>query len=251
MYRVSAICLFCLTVIAAGAFAQELSTEGVECLPNEANQLITAKVDPEVRGSDEVRLYFRRLNPTGAYYWVEMNPSGDGSYWAAFPKPETRAQRELSDDWWEILESRDWMADRDREWLEDYFDSQEHELAEYYIAAVDIEGQELAKTATALVEVKDRDDCRVPLDPYQVGQTRNLTVGETTEAQQGQEVYHWLCDGIVSRVNYESILREDEYCRACVVAAWLPVVPAGAALIAGTTIEKREPQRASEVQPGN
>ncbi|MDH3254986.1 MAG: hypothetical protein OEM62_08355 [Acidobacteriota bacterium] len=251
MYRTTAICTVWLALLSAPAWSQELTTDGVSCLPNEANAAITAAIAPEISGSDEMRLYFRRLNPTGAFYWVEMNPTGAGSYWTVFPRPETREQRELTDEWWEILQSRDWMKGHDRQWLSDYFETQVHELAEYYVSTVDVNGRELARTPTLLVEVKDRDECRLGLDPFQVGQTRNLTVGEMTQAQHGHEVFHWLCDGIVSRVSFEGILREDEFCRACVVAGWLPVVPAGAALIAGTTIEKREPRRASEVQPGN
>jgi hypothetical protein len=249
MNRTCALTALFFVVTTGVAGAQEVSTPGVPCLPNEANQLVISLVQPEVRGSDEVRLYFRRLNPTGAFYWTTMNPSGDGAYWAVFPKPEEREQQDLTDEWWEILEGRDWMEGHDRQWLEDYFDEQQFELSEYYIAVVDISGAEVARTPTSLVEVRDPDDCAAGLNPFEVGQARNLAIGETTELQQGREVYHWLCDGIVSRVDFEGILREDEYCRACVVAAWLPVVPAGAALIAGSVVVPREPPRASEVQP--
>jgi hypothetical protein len=235
--------------LAGGAWAQTVSVGNLECLPNEWNALLTAGVDPDIEVSDQVRLYFRRLNPTGAYYWVELSASGNGDHWIVFPKPEDRRQHELTDEWWELLQNRDWMEGRDREWLEDWLDSQDHEATEYFVAVVDSSGAETARSKTSLVPVRDRDECRVGLDPFQAGQADNLTIGETTELQHGHEVYHWLCDGIVTRVDFEGILRADEICRACVIAAWLPVVPAGAALIAGTTIEKREPRSISQVEP--
>lgn len=236
-------------IVAAPALAQTIEVGDLDCLPNEFNSSISASVQPEVGGSDQVRLHFRRLNPTGAYYWVTMNPAGEGRYWTVFPKPEQREQQRLTDEWWQILEKRDWMAGRDREWLDNWLEQQQFEAAEYFVSVVDVAGRELARSKASLVEVRDRNDCRVSLDAFEQGQARNLTVGEKTEAQRGHELYHWLCDGVVSRVDFEGVLREDEICRACVVAAWLPVVPAGAALIAGTTIEKREPRRVSEVQP--
>ena len=236
-------------VVAGSAWAQTVSVASLECLPNEWNTVLTASVAPDVRASDQVRLYFRRLNPTGAFYWVELNAVGGGSHWIVFPKPEDRRQQQLTDEWWEILQGRDWMEGKDRDWLEDWLDGQDHEATEYHVAVTDSSGTETARSETMLAPVRDRDDCRMGLDPFQAGQADNLTIGETTEPQYGHEVFHWLCDGVVSRVDSEGILRGDEICRACVVATWLPVVPAGAALIAGTTIEKREPREISRVQP--
>ncbi len=148
--------MFGFALLTSSVWAQELTTGAIECLPNEANQVLTVSVDPEVRASDEIRLYFRRLNPTDAYYWVRMNPAGAGSYWITFPKPETRDQRKLTDEWWELLQGRDWMEGRDREWLEDWLENQDHEAAEYFIAVVDSSGEETARTATMLVPVRDR-----------------------------------------------------------------------------------------------
>ena len=249
MYRKTVLLVTLGAILGGVVWAQSIDVGDLECLPNEWNALLTANVDPDVQASDQVRLYFRRLNPTGAYYWIELNASGAGDHWIVFPKPEDRRQQQLTDEWWEILEDRDWMEGHDREWLEDYLDELDHEAAEYFVAVVDSAGEEISRSETMLVPVRDRDDCRVGLDPYQAGQADNLTIGETTELQHGYEVYHWLCDGIVTRVDFEGIMRGDEICRACVVATWLPVVPSGAALIAGTTIEKREPRRVSDPLP--
>ncbi|MFQ5525875.1 MAG: hypothetical protein ACE5GX_06390 [Thermoanaerobaculia bacterium] len=246
--------LFCLgfalsAVLATSAAAHEITATSVACLPNEVNTALIASVDPEIDGSEQMRLYFRRLNQTGAFYWVGMNSKGDGKYWTVFPKPEDREQQELSDEWYEILKDRDWMEGHDRDWLEDWLEEQTHEAAEYYLAVTDVQGHELSRTKTLLTRVLDRGECSGALDAFETGQSRNLTVGETTEIQAGREVFHWLCDGIVSRVDADGVLRGDEVCRACVVAGWLPIATAAGAIVAGTTIETREPRRASDIQP--
>lgn len=233
----------------ASASAQEITTAPLECLPNESTIGFSAQVAPEIDGSEQVRLYFRRLNRTGAFYWVQMNPKGDGDYWVVFPKPEERNQQELTDEWWEILQDRDWAKDHDREWLEDWLEDQEHEAAEFYVAVADVTGAEVSRSETLLVEILNYEDCRFALDPFEVGQSQNLVVGETTDFQRGKEIFHWLCDGVVSRIDPVGVLRPDETCRSCVVAGWLPIASTAGALVAGTTIEKREPRRASDTQP--
>lgn len=248
--KMGAVYLALAAVSVAGLEAAErIGAQELECLPNESTIAFTAQVAPEVDASKQVRLYFRRLNPTGAFYWVKMNALGDGNYWTVFPKPEEREQQELTEEWWELLQERDWARGRDREWLQDWLESQEHEAAEYYAAIVDVSGTQISRTKTQLVEVRDYDDCRFGLEPIEFGQSQNLVVGETTDLQRGKEVFHWLCDGIVSRVDPVGVLRADETCRSCVVAGWLPIASTAGALVAGTTIEKREPPRASATQP--
>lgn len=234
---------------ASAAEAQSVSAEPVACLPREANAIVTATVRPEIKRSQAVRLHFRRLNPAGGYYWVEMLPAGGGAYTALLPKPEDQDQQGLTDEWWEILERRDWMRveNRDRDWLADFFENQEHEAAEYYVSVVDAEGNEIARDETRLTEVQDRDDCVVGLTRHEFGLSQSLVVGETLESQRDREVFHWLCDGIVSRVDSGNVLRPDALCRACVVAGFFPPVAAGA-IVAGTAIQKREPRSVSPVQ---
>ncbi len=74
-------------------------------------------------------------------------------------------------------------------------------------------------------------------------------MGETLESQQDEVVFHWLCDGIVSRVDFEEVLRPDKVCRSCVVAGLFPAATAAGAAVAATAIEKREPRRASRIRP--
>ncbi len=228
-------CLILLVAaLPASAAPPEVTVDPPDCLPIEHNGAITATVDPEVAGSS-VRLYFRRLNPVGAFYYDEMFASGSGGYWTVFPKPEDRKQHLLTDDWWEVLKDRDWMEGHDREWLEEWLEAQEQEATEYYVAVYDPAGKLLGRTETKLVEVWPADRCYEPLDPIQAGWAENLTVGETTDVQARRCLFHWLCDGVVTRISWEGILRPDECCRACVVAGFLPQAAGG--LVAASIIE--------------
>ncbi len=222
-----------LTLLApAAVLAQGPTIEvgDLECLPNEENAVIEASVSPDLGGTT-VRLYFRRLNPEGTFYYDHFFARGNGRYWTVFPKPEDRKQIELDDEWWEELQDRDWMAEHDREWLEELLEDREHELAEYYVAVHDGNGERIARSEIRLVEVRDTDDCEDDLDQLERGWSQNLTVGETIQDQYGEQVFHWLCDGIVTRIDWNDVIRADEFCRACVVALlpdWL--LPAGGAL---------------------
>ena len=245
--------------LAAGAFAQSptVRTADVSCLPNQLNAPLTATVSPEVPGSS-VRLYFRRLHPEGTfYYYIPFHPAGGGNYWTVFPKPEDRDQEQLTDEWWEVLEDRDWMQGRGRQWLENWMSSIENEAGEYYVSVHDATGIQLARSPIQLVEVWDPEDCQVPLTAQQKGWSENLTVGETASVQQGKEVFHWLCDGIVTRIDPDYVYRADGYCRACVVAFipfWVKPVAgvAAGAVIAAAIFDGDgggEPPPASPSQP--
>lgn len=237
--------LLSLAAVPAFAAPPEVAVDAPDCLPLEYNRAVTASVAPEVAGSN-VRLYFRRLNPVGAFYYDQMFASGDGGYWSVFPKPEDRKQHLLTDEWWEVLKDRDWMEGRDREWLDEWLEEREQEAAEYYVAVYDADGELLARTPTALVEVWPPDRCGDPLTPMEAGWAKNLTVGETTDVQEGRCLFHWLCDGIVTRISFEGILRADDCCRACVVAALVPQAAGG--VVAAALIEHEETP-ASPEQP--
>ena len=73
------------------------------------------------------------------------------------------------------------------------------------------------------------------------GVADNLTVGETVAQQQGKGVLGFLCDGIVTRINYQGIRRSDEVCRACVVAWWRLPTALAAVPITGILIIDDEP----------
>ena len=225
--------LLLLSLVALPAFAQapEVTVEAPDCLPLEYNRVLKASVSPDTAATS-MRLYFRRLNPVGAFYYDQMFPTGDGGYWTVFPKPEDRKQHLLTDDWWEVLRDRDWMEDRDREWLESWLEERQQEAAEYYVAVYSATGELLGRSPTALVDVWPPDRCWEELTPEQAGWAENLTVGETTEVQARRCLFHWLCEGIVTRIGWEGVLRPDECCRACVVAGFLPPAAAGGAVAA-------------------
>ena len=224
-----------------------ITLRDLSCLPKEHNAPLQLSVSEEAGGSS-VWLYFRRLNTVGAFYFVQAWAAGDGEYWTVFPKPEDREQQGLTEDWWEVLEDRDWMKGHDREWLEDWLIDQSNEAAEYYVAVKDNSGRITARSELQLVSVRDQDECIPDLTPPEHGWAQNLTVAEAASIQAGKQVFHWLCDGIVTRMGSDGILRGDEYCRACVVAAFLPI-GAAAGVVAGGIIEHDPPIPQSPVRP--
>ena len=131
------------------------------------------------------------------------------------------------------------MEGHDRQWLEEWLEERDQEAAEYYLAVYDAGGELLGRTPTSLVEVWPPDRCAETLSPVQIGWAENLTVGETTDVQARHCLFHWLCDGLVTRISYERILRPDECCRACVVAWFLPEAAAGIVL-PGIVVQRRE-----------
>lgn len=216
-------------LVSAAGHAQSVTVEELPCLPGEGNRAVHASVG-EMPAGGSVRLFFRRLHPLGAFYYNRMKPAASGAYWSVFPKPEIRRQHLLTDDWWQVLETRDWIVleGRDRQWLESWLEEREQEAAEYYAAIYDARGGLVARSDTRLVEVLEPDECEVELTALETGWARNLTVGETTELQNGKPLFHWLCEGVVTRRSATGILQPDGYCRACVVASvdstWRPVV---------------------------
>ncbi|MDH3403114.1 MAG: hypothetical protein OES32_13870 [Acidobacteriota bacterium] len=224
--------------------------EQLACLPLEDNGAVEARVEG-VAGGDEVRLYYRRLNPVGAFYYGAMDPSAPNQFWSTFPRPEDREQHELTEEWWEVLRTRDWVEaqgfDFDR--LRDYLESQNQEAAEYYVAVYDAAGKFRGRSPTLLTEVRE-NDCRQDLTPQERGWADNLTVGETSVAQANKEVFHWLCDGIVTRIDTADVLHPDEFCRSCVVGfGFVPPLAAVAAGVVSGAIIEHPPSEASPRQP--
>lgn len=168
----------CTLAVAAQAQTPAITVDKAECMPAEANGVINATIQPEIGGAAP-RLYFR-WDQHGAMYYVDLFATGGGKYWGIPAKPESRTAE-----------------------------------IEYYVAVVDPAGKTLGKSENLLSPV--RDDCVVDLTPKQIGVANNLTVGETVPAQQGRRVLGFLCDGVVTRVSYEGIMRPDEICRGCVV----------------------------------
>jgi hypothetical protein len=280
-------------VAAAGPAAAQTSsiTLGqLACLPQSGNGVLNATVSPEVAGTT-ARLYFRRLNTTVEdFYYVEMEPSAGGGYWAAFPVPtDDKAEKKKLEnyqyegkniqnngkpwaEWWRAKdgstgrnpngdldnaeiqkrasigknEPRTWLTSMDDAALQAFLDRQTAEPAEYLVALVDGNGRVVARSEMRLVEVKK--DCRVTLTPQQEGYAKNLTIGETAGWQKEEEVFHWECTGVVSRIDSANVLRADDKCRACVIA-WWPPAAAAAGVIAIVGITDDDPIDVSPSQP--
>lgn len=267
----------------AAALAQSpvVSVDPVACLPVAEHAVVTARVAGEPGGST-VRLHFRRLHQeVEDFYYVEMEPRGGGQYWAALPKPadEDLDEKRLDDAdrdeerdnawaaWWRAKEAsdhrdpnsdlneeiiaerasrgkrvdRDWMAELSLAELEELLEELENEPTELFATVVDATGRELARSPMTSTLV--REDCRVSLTAEERGRASNLVIGETAPWQAGKKVFHWLCDGIVSRIDPSDVLRSDEICRACVVALVRPetLLPASAAVIGITVLEPVSP----------
>ena len=182
-----------------------VTVQKAECFPVADNGVINANVRPEVGGAT-ARLYFRWTEtaqsasdrPHGDMYYVDMVPAGGGSYWGIPAKPEPRNDR-----------------------------------VEYYVAVVDPTGKVLGQSERQASPV--RDDCEVKLSPKQIGYANNLVVGETVAAQEGHRVLGFLCDGVVTRINADGIMRPDEICRGCVIPWWTKEEYVGSALLVPTS----------------
>lgn len=274
--------LLTAAALAVPAAAQpRVSVDPVRCLPVEEHAVVTARVTGEPPGST-VRLYFRRLHQeVEDFYYVEMAPRAAGQYWAALPKPADEELDEKSfedadeDDerdnpwaaWWlakersedrdpnddlneRIIEerategkerSRDWMLALTLDDLQQWLEELENESADLYATVVDPAGRELARSP--MIAALVREDCRVSLTAEERGRASNLVIGETANWQAGKLVFHWLCDGIVTRIDPRGVMRPDDVCRACVVALGRPelLLPASAAVIGITVLEPVSP----------
>lgn len=272
----------------------EVEVEELACLPVADNGVVRARVIDPIPDTEVRLYFRRLHHLVEDAYWIEMEPVGGGEYWATFPQPAdeelerfTLEARRVETDqqrdhpfaaWWLVKDTstdrdpnddldddvirerasqgrtleRDWMRSMSLEEVQDWLDEQRYEPAEYLVTVVDAQGRTLARSPLRAVSVTD--DCPVDLTPQEEGFRNNLVIGETALWQQGEEPFHWLCDGIVSRVGVEDVLRADGVCRACVVAWWqrnellIPSLAAGGIVI-GDIIEGDDQPPVSPSQP--
>lgn len=152
-------------------------------------------------------------------------------------------------------EVRDWMLGQDDRSLEDWLEGQVNEPVEYYATLVDSYGNEApgTRSPTLVAPVVDAADCPGPRprNEREQGAALNLTIGETSPWQDGEEPFHWACHGVVTRVDSEGVLRADQKCRACVIGFFPARAAAPAAVIAGAgVIVTSEPPNPSPTAPG-
>jgi hypothetical protein len=271
-----------LTLLASPVAAQQVTPGDLPCVPTGANAAVTARVDPPPSAENSVRLYFRRLNlEVEDFYFVAMKPSGAGNFWGVLPRAESSAigKKQLKNAasdawaaWWRAkeastdrdpngdldagvireraavgkLEKRDWMARRSDADFESWLDQQKLEPTEWYVAVVDPQGRELARSEMRLASVNG--DCRTALTDQQQGAADNLVVGHTAAWQNGQKVFHWQCDGVVTRIDPQGVEHADAACRACVVG-WWPHAVAGTVGALGVIAIVDEAPRHPEISP--
>jgi hypothetical protein len=228
----------------------------VQCVPAGANAVVQATVTNNQPDTSTRLFFRRMNDVVEDLYYVDMYPEGGGRYWGIMPKAEKRKldrheierrrdegstnspeaiwwrQKEASDDRNpnkdldpdEIrerasvgkTEQRDWMNTLTDQEFEQWLDTLEYEPVEYFAAVFGPTGEVIAKSPMLIGEVRSESDCDVVLTPAQLGESQNLVVGETADWQRGKPVYHWLCDGVVARVDPDGIKRPDETCRTCV-----------------------------------
>jgi hypothetical protein len=149
------------------------------------------------------------------------------------------------------LRQRHWMDDMSNEALQRFLDEQKYEPSEYYAAVYDAYGNLVALTDVKVTEVKNKCE-ENQLTANEQGLSENLVVGETAPWQVGEEVFHWKCEGVVTRIDSAGIFRGDDVCRACVIAWWKKkafLIPASAATSGVAVVESNEPRRASPSRP--
>jgi len=228
-----------------------VTADQLSCLPLAHNAVVWARVD-NIAPETTVRLYFRRLHDmVEDFYFVKMTPVGQGRYWGVLPKPEDRQldKHELENAvndrwaaWWrakELADDRDPNDDLDqdvirqrasvgrglhRHWLDKlsnddfqrWLETLENEPVEYFVSLHDTAGRLLASSPVQVAEVVEPDECEVDLTEQQLGEASNLVVGETAPWQRDDErVFHWLCDGVVTRIDPFNVKRADAICRTC------------------------------------
>ena len=239
-----------LVVFAVPLAAQSISVDDLACVPlqphdDDKNHALVTASATGLTHEDEVRLYFRRLNPdVEDFYYELMTSSGGGNYWGVLPDPEDHELGETDPQWWRDHEAgdpdrsrvggdeeRDWLSDGSDDDLQAWLEDQKSEPVEYFAAVYNASGTKTAESEMKISSV--REDCRATLDDRQIGESENQTVGETAQWQNNQAVFHWECDHLVSRINYSGVKEPDAVCRACVVAVipfWIPTTVAAAAL---------------------
>lgn len=271
-----------VSLVTSPLAAQQVVPGELPCVPTDANAAVTARVDPPPPAENPVRLYFRRLNlEVEDFYYVPMTASAAGNFWGVLPHAESVAigKKELrgaaSDAWaawWKAkegsesrdpngdldagvirerasvgrLEKRDWMAQRADPEFQAWLQKQKYEPAEWYVAVVDPDGRQLARSEVRLAPVAA--DCRAALTTRQQGAGENLVVGHTAAWQDGQRVFHWLCDGVVTRIDPQGIEHADSSCRACVIG-WWPYTVAGTVGALGAIAIVDESPRPPEISP--
>lgn len=160
-----------------------LSVRAPSCSARGANVPVSLRVTPSGAWSS-VRVYFRSAAAADLYF-LEMRSNGDGSYWAALPRPEVDV------------------------------------TGVDVIAAVrDADGREFRAEPKRVVIAPS---CTTNLSADEKRFAANLVIGETTGSQANAPLRGFACDGLLARVRVDGSFASDSFCRsASVVASGAP-----------------------------
>jgi hypothetical protein len=148
------------------------------CVPKRANSVVSLVTYPEGTWSS-VRTYFRKTG-TPDFYYVEMRSVERRSFWAALPRPEDATA-----------------------------------AVDVVFAVMDADGREMR---TPQVTIPVISPCNATLTGEQARFAQNLVVGETARVQTGLSVMGFLCEGVISRIDFAGKLRPDDVCRSVLIA---------------------------------
>lgn len=233
-----------------------VTVDRVDCIPAGANAVFRATVQNEQPGTTALLFFRRMHDVVEDLYYVRMYHEGPGRLWAVMPKAEKRkldrheieqrrddaSKRHPEAVWWRSKEAsddrnpnrdldqdeirerasvgkaepRDWMDTISDAEFDEWLASLEYEPVEYFVAVFSATGDVIARSPMMVGDVRDRSECHLELTPEQLGEAQNLIVGETAPWQRGNPVFHWLCDGVISRVGIDGVKRVDTACRTCV-----------------------------------
>lgn len=184
--RVSlAVALALVAGLATSAMAADpiISVQTPSCSARGANVPMSLRVTPSGAWSS-VRVYFRSEGAADLYF-LEMRSNGDGSYWAALPRPEATVTG-----------------------------------VEVIAAVRDAEGREFRAEARRVVVAPS---CTTNLTSDEKRFAANLVVGETAASQANAPLRGFTCDGLLARMRVDGTFANDSFCRtASLVASRIP-----------------------------
>ena len=281
-------------VPAALAQGPAVTVDQAECIPVGKNGLVNLTARNVPPASTVRVYFRRLHQEVEDFYWVDAQPYAANRYWAVLPKAEDEvlAVKELIADlrndrvqaetawaqWWRTKDrstdrdpnndldrnliqeraqvgkrvERDWLRSMNDSELQSWLEGLENEPTEYYSAVHGPTGELLTRSDMKVVEVTH--DCPLTLDERQASLAENLTVGETAPWENGEEIFHWLCDGVVTRIGPDGLFRADRVCRVCVVAWWkkkeflIPIIATGA-VATGVILSDDPPPPVSPSEP--
>ena len=195
----------------------EVNVRELACLPRAEMSVLYATIDPP---AEAVVLYaFFRQEELEDYYYKTMHRESPDTFWAILPRPE-----------------------------------HDNPSVEYYVTAEDLAGNVLGQSYLHVSPVLPEDECPVVFTPDQEEVRNRLRVGETTEEQEGETVWGFMCPGIIERIDVEGEVRRDEICDP-LIAWWtkreflLGAGITGLGISGVIIIDDRDPEEVSPFAP--